>query len=483
MGESMSKFVSQYAPVSVTEAYNRISHKRKRMSSLEEEDETNLEESLHSPKKRKLTCTTQYIYKALFVDGRNSDVVVDALGKEWRLHKVYLTQSPYFQSMFSGSWKETDNKYIRIEIADPNITLDSLKVVLGSLYQDEVSIEPADVVGVLAAATMFQLDGLIDQCLCIMVETISPLTATSYYEAASQYGLQRIRHATVKWFLTNLMTYYPSHAKRLRQIEPDLMAVLVQDKDLVVVQTEFCLYWLLRFWVFLRLHPHWTHDEDGCTGSDSKQVTEFFHQRPDKSAFLVSPEGKDYLRVFQGLHIGSLITQVQDLRTLTTDRLLPEVWLYPVLTDQWASLLCLDSGKDRGPEKERIGMDKFFSSCVRCGRVLESKDNHTWKWKVFNFGLDLVWSTFNNMLTVRRASDDAPLSYNGIRNVMLRVTLATLDKQRQTKLSQSSGVISVMLVRNHEVKVMDLCPDFDYPLIVSVCLLSVTPQPSTSTSV
>lgn len=42
--------------------------------------------------RRKLNCTTQYIYKALFVDGRNYDVVVDALGKEWRLHKVYLTQ-------------------------------------------------------------------------------------------------------------------------------------------------------------------------------------------------------------------------------------------------------------------------------------------------------------------------------------------------------------------------------------------------------
>lgn len=94
----------------------------------------------------------------------------------------------------------------------------ALTLVLGSLYLDEVSIVPASVVGVLAAATLFQLDDLIDQCLSVMTETISPLTATSYYEAATQYGLQRIKHVAIEWFLINLMTYYPTHTERLSQI-------------------------------------------------------------------------------------------------------------------------------------------------------------------------------------------------------------------------------------------------------------------------
>lgn len=113
----------------------------------------------------------------------------------------------------------------------------ALTVVFGSLYQDEVTIEPADVVGILAAATLFQLDGLIDQCLSIMVESISPLTACTYYEAASQYGLQRIKHATVKWFLVNLTTYYPSHTKRLRQIE--------------YVYILYCFMYLVKFLLHL----------------------------------------------------------------------------------------------------------------------------------------------------------------------------------------------------------------------------------------
>lgn len=69
------------------------------------------------------------------------DITLLALGKEWKLHKVYLRQSAYFASMFSGAWKESSEDVIRIEIVDPNINLDSLRTVLGSLYQDELTVE------------------------------------------------------------------------------------------------------------------------------------------------------------------------------------------------------------------------------------------------------------------------------------------------------------------------------------------------------
>uniref|UniRef100_A0A1B6L6X6 BTB domain-containing protein n=1 Tax=Graphocephala atropunctata TaxID=36148 RepID=A0A1B6L6X6_9HEMI len=471
MGQTLSRFVSGYIPENITDAYSvrLFGNKRKRKYSS---DESNLEEYLHAPKKCKLVCTTKYIYNALFVDGRNYDIVVDALGKEWKLHKLYLTQSPYFQSMFSGSWKETNNKYVKIEVADPNITIESLKVVFGSLYLDEVTIEPACVVGILAAATLFQLDGLIEECLRIMIETISPLTAVSYYEAACQYGLQRIKQATLKWFLANLMTYYTLHTRRLRQIPIDLMSHLVKDKDLVVVQTEICLYQLLRFWVFLKLHPTWIWDGN----KETTQVTEFFQTRPDSLAFLSSVEGEEFIRVFMGLHLNSLITQEKDVELIAKDRILPVFWLYPVLTNQWSHLLRIDNGNDAGPEDNKVPTEMFFKSCIRCGRELENKEMNSWRWKVFNFGLDLVWSTVNDVLTVRRSSDDITLNDHRPRRIMLRVILTNLDAQRQTKLSQSSGVMSILLVRNIEAKIMDLCPEFEYPLYISLNLLSITPK-------
>lgn len=50
MGASAGKFISEYVPESVTEAYKRLGNKRKRKCSSDD-DESNLEESLHSPKK------------------------------------------------------------------------------------------------------------------------------------------------------------------------------------------------------------------------------------------------------------------------------------------------------------------------------------------------------------------------------------------------------------------------------------------------
>lgn len=70
---------------------------------------------------RKKLTTAQYIYQALFIEEKSSDITVYAM-KVWRLHKVYLCQSPYFASMFGGAWRETDKDFIEIDVVDPRIT-------------------------------------------------------------------------------------------------------------------------------------------------------------------------------------------------------------------------------------------------------------------------------------------------------------------------------------------------------------------------
>lgn len=51
--------------------------------------------------------------------------------------------------------------------------LTALCTVLGSLYLDEITLEPIEVVPTLATATLFQLEGIIDQCTEIMIETVN----------------------------------------------------------------------------------------------------------------------------------------------------------------------------------------------------------------------------------------------------------------------------------------------------------------------
>jgi BTB/POZ domain-containing protein 13 len=54
-----------------------------------------------------------------------------------------------------------------------DFVLTALCTVLGSLYLDEITLEPIEVVPTLATATLFQLEGIIDQCVEIMIETVN----------------------------------------------------------------------------------------------------------------------------------------------------------------------------------------------------------------------------------------------------------------------------------------------------------------------
>lgn len=54
-----------------------------------------------------------------------------------------------------------------------NSLFTALYTVLGSLYLDEITLEPIEVVPTLATATLFQLEGIIDQCVEIMIETVN----------------------------------------------------------------------------------------------------------------------------------------------------------------------------------------------------------------------------------------------------------------------------------------------------------------------
>ena len=56
--------------------------------------------------------------------------------------------------------------------------------MLGSLYQDELVVEPAEVVPLLATATLLQLDGVIDQCVAIMEETVNAQVLVIFHKTA-----------------------------------------------------------------------------------------------------------------------------------------------------------------------------------------------------------------------------------------------------------------------------------------------------------
>lgn len=464
MGKVLST-VAHYCPEAVTapicDAYNRRIEKRKRESDSSEEAE--LLESLHLPKRMKLQCTAQYIYQALFVEGKESDITVHILNKNWKLHKVYLGQSQYFSSMFSGSWNETNKSYISIEVQDPQITEEALSTVFGSFYLDEVKLEPCSVVGVLAAATMFQMDGLIDQCHDIMLESVCPLTAIQYYQAATNYGLKKIKEKVLDWFLVNFTEYFTKTSKRLKDIECDLMLEIVGHPNLNVIQTEMTLYCVLRKWLYLQVN---LEASDEC---NNKECETFFKKIKGEIPFLLTERGQDYFDVFSHIRMYNLILNLYDIPIVVADGIVPEMWLLDSYRKQWLTMLDVFTG-NKGVS--HLDEDYFLKNCYRCGRVIAEGDTHSWRWSGFSFGIDLVWTLNDHTVSLRRQRTQIDFSNsNTPHSIFLKIEVLNLDERRQVKRCASSGIMSVSLARGQEIKVLTLDKDIEFPMYFCMKLL------------
>jgi len=46
--------------------------------------------------------------------------------------------------------------------------------------------------------------------------------------------------------------------------------------------------------------------------------------------------------------------------------------------------------------------EEFAKECFRCGRCVEKPGEHTWRWKAFHYGLDLVMTVDTTSLRIMR---------------------------------------------------------------------------------
>merc|ERR1719495_2023470 len=366
---------------------------------------------------------------------------------------------------------------ITITIDDPCITLDALNTTLGSLYQDEVTIEPGEVIAVLAAATLLALEGLISQCEVIMGETVNVQTVVQYWEAASRYGCLATIRMCEEWLAVNLLSHLPDHPARLREVPSSLMASLVASPHLFVMQTEFSVYVLLRLWVFLQLHPAW----DGEPQEAVLQSHNYFQgrQQPgqEKRYFLEQEESTGYLPVFRNIRLPHLINHHMDVAMLVSDRIVPDSWMSSTYYTRWMTLLRLDCGIDRGPQD--LDEETFDRECLRCGRTLNTDDQHMWRWTGFNSGLDLIITYDKYRLSMKRSMEsdhEALISTQKKRHLAYRVTVVSLNDQKQTVYSETSGLKQASLGRNSSCLMLEMDPTMTvFPLLLSFNFSLSTP--------
>ncbi|XP_072834952.2 germ cell-less protein-like 1 isoform X1 [Pogona vitticeps] len=455
--------------------------KRKRAESpsdSESGEESEREERLlNTPRRKKLKSTSKYIYQTLFLNGENSDVKICALGEEWNLHKIYLCQSGYFSSMFSGSWKESGMDTIELEIPDQNIDIEALQVAFGSLYRDEVLINPSRVIALLAAASMLQLDGLIQQCGETMKETINAKTVCGYYNSAGTYGLDSLKKKCLEWLLNNLMTH--QSVELFKELSINLMKQLIGSSNLFVMQVEMDVYTALKKWMFLQLVPSW----NGSLKQLLNEADAWFSKRRkdfgDGISFLESEQGHPFLTVFRHLRLQYIVSDLASARIVERDSLMPAEWLSSVYKQQWFAMLRAEQDNDIGPQE--INKEELERNSMRCGRKLAKDGDYCWRWTGFNFGFDLLVTYTNRYIVFKRNTLNQPcsgsVSLQPRRNIAFRLRLASFDSSGKLIGSRTAGYQILTLEKDQEQVVMNLDSRLlTFPLYICCNFLYNSPE-------
>lgn len=136
-------------------------------------------------------------------------------------------------------------------------------------------------------------------------------------------------------------------------INCDLLSELIDSADLIVMQTEFALYALLKVWMYIKIHQ--TDDESNifgnCSATSSEfisRVTSYFTSLKSNTPFLHTKTGQAFIKPFLKLRLQHLINHPVDIKLILEDNIIPKDWLYVPIMMQWNSLIkidnCLDSG-------------------------------------------------------------------------------------------------------------------------------------------
>ncbi|XP_007910243.2 germ cell-less protein-like 1 [Callorhinchus milii] len=449
MGSLGSRLSLPRAPVCECE-------RRKRKREQECECSESEAEELSVPRRKKLKSTSKYIYQTLFLAGENSDITICALGQEWNLHKIYLCQSGYFSSMFSGSWKESNMNYIELEIPDQNIDTEALQVAFGSLYRDDVLIQPSRVVTILAAACMLQLDGLILQCGETMKETISSKTVCGFYTAAGTYGLDSVKQKCLEWLLNNLMTH--QSVELLKELSIGLMEKLISSPDLFVMQVEMDVYTALKKWMFLQLVPSWNGSLKQLLTDADAWFTKCRKDTYSCGSFLDTEQGQPYATVFKHIRLQYVINDLTSAKIIERDRIICSDWLCSVYKQQWFAMLRTEQDNDLGPKE--INKEDFEMHSMRCGRKLGKDGDYCWRWTGFSFGFDLLVTYTNRFIIFKRNTLSQPcngaVSLLPHRNIAYRLRLASFDSNGKVVCSRTAGYQVLSLEKDQEQIVLNL---------------------------
>ncbi|VDK39406.1 unnamed protein product [Taenia asiatica] len=400
-----------------------------------------VDDELRAPLIKRIRSTYEHVYQELFSKGEGSDVIICALGHEWALHRIYLKQSPFFAALFNGGWKESSDRRITLNLLDENITQESLNIVFGSFYSDYVPLTDRTVVGILAAATWFQMDEIRRLCSDFLCRHVKLESLIHLHAAAAKYNLPELNQACVNWLVRSLtiLPDCPPVFELMKRVPIPLMQSVVSCPKLVVVQFEEDVFTCLLKWLYLRLNPEKLYC---CSSQLLAEAYKYFAK--DAAGFLESAQGAAYAPVFRAIRWEHVISHFRSTCQIIRDGIVPHSWLQKACQRQWlqqlrchdlylaangsttnsqnsllirtpqlSSLLTAARGESAtsrergiaGPQSN-VSAEVFWRRCERLGRrINDGEVPCTWRWSGYHFGVDLLFKYRRRAFHVVRPTD------------------------------------------------------------------------------
>uniref|UniRef100_A0A8D2INH7 BTB/POZ domain-containing protein 16 n=1 Tax=Varanus komodoensis TaxID=61221 RepID=A0A8D2INH7_VARKO len=292
------------------------------------------------------------------------DVILDCLGFQWELHRMYFFKSQVLSQLLAKAVWDSD-----LDIAErkakgkKGITRHSkihvsFAIALKNLYSSELEVNEDDVLGILATAEVLQFPSLFQKCVQVMRSSICPANVCSYYSAGCKYKQPSLITDCERWIEVNLVAQLGSQI-HLRKLPLELLQKVLKSSRLFTFN-EFHLLRTALCWVFLQQNPKIQIIPSYDT------VLTYFSSLPKICAFLEREIGQRYIAIFQCLRLHG-ITSSKHLEELWEINFLPLPWLTRILSDHYHAL---ENGGDMAFQRD------FNTQAVRFGLVLTQEPRY-----------------------------------------------------------------------------------------------------------
>ncbi|CAH9085026.1 unnamed protein product [Cuscuta epithymum] len=208
-----------------------------------------------------LTSLCDHIQLEGFNSGTFSDIVVQAMGSNYHLHRLILSRSSYFRNMLQGPWKEANAPVLSLHVDDSNVNGEAIALALAYLYGHHPKLNDDNAFRVLAMASFLDLQDLCEICTDFIISELWTSNFLTYqvFAESQDYGKHGDQVRNACWgYLCQC------GAMELKEVLPKLssqtlQALLTSDELWVPCEEkrfELALYSLLSRGAVCNLNQH-----------------------------------------------------------------------------------------------------------------------------------------------------------------------------------------------------------------------------------